>query len=252
MGEAESLNISLGLSKFPTFRREEAPNDILFKASYNHEGGHTCDKCNTDEQEVRKPRESGDVAVHYGTIASGNRMMKSAEERDRVSAELGGVLCFEMEAAGLMNSFPCLVIRGISDYADSHRNKKWQPYAAATAAACAKEILSMIPSVDAAKVAAAYAKEELLTVMPPADVVRTQTEGVTEEAVEFQSSSIVKDGLDDDDTGSFRDSGYGTLSETASVQAAISLPGVREEMLEILVKDDSLQLSGRIAIEVLH
>ncbi|CAN9403213.1 unnamed protein product [Alternaria alternata] len=51
------------------------------------------------------------------------------------SAELGGVLCFEMEAAGLMNSFPCLVIRGICDYADSHKNKRWQPYAAATAAA---------------------------------------------------------------------------------------------------------------------
>jgi nucleoside phosphorylase len=66
--------------------------------------------------------------------------MRDAAERDAVSAELGDVLCFEMEAAGLMNSFPCLVIRGICDYADSHKNKKWQPYAAGTAAACAKEV----------------------------------------------------------------------------------------------------------------
>lgn len=71
--------------------------------------------------------------------------MKDGITRDGLSSELGGVLCFEMEAAGLMNNFPCLVIRGICDYADSHKNKGWQPYAAATAATCAKELLSVIP-----------------------------------------------------------------------------------------------------------
>jgi hypothetical protein len=50
-----------------------------------------------------------------------------------------------MEAAGLMDNFPCLVIRGICDYADSHKNKRWQVYAAATAAAYAKELLCIIP-----------------------------------------------------------------------------------------------------------
>jgi nucleoside phosphorylase len=64
--------------------------------------------------------------------------------RDRLKEELD-VLCFEMEAAGLMDSFPCLVIRGICDYADSHKNKRWQLYAAATAAAYAKELLCLIP-----------------------------------------------------------------------------------------------------------
>ncbi|OCL01599.1 TPR-like protein [Glonium stellatum] len=53
-----------------------------------------------------------------------------------------------MEAAGLINSFPCLVIRGICDYADSHKNKAWQAYAAATAAAYAKEVLSVIPAAE--------------------------------------------------------------------------------------------------------
>ena len=55
------------------------------------------------------------------------------------------MICFEMEAAGLMDSFRCLVIRGICDYADSHKNKIWQPYAAATASAYAREILLSIP-----------------------------------------------------------------------------------------------------------
>jgi hypothetical protein len=56
-----------------------------------------------------------------------------------------------MEAAGLMNSFSCLVIRGICDYADTHKNKRWQPYAAAVAAACAKAVLLLVPTVEAFK-----------------------------------------------------------------------------------------------------
>jgi nucleoside phosphorylase len=56
-----------------------------------------------------------------------------------------------MEAAGLMNSFPCLVIRGICDYADSHKNDRWQRYAAATAAAYAKEFLGIVPGEDLEK-----------------------------------------------------------------------------------------------------
>jgi nucleoside phosphorylase len=60
-----------------------------------------------------------------------------------------------MEAAGLMDDFPCLVIRGICDYADSHKNKRWQPYAAATSAAYAKELLSTIPAKDMAAAATA-------------------------------------------------------------------------------------------------
>ncbi|RFU77493.1 purine and uridine phosphorylase [Trichoderma arundinaceum] len=83
--------------------------------------------------------------VHYGLIASGNQVIKDAVARDRLDENLGGnVLCVEMEAAGIMNDFPCLVIRGICDYADSNKNKDWQEYAAAVAAACAKEVLSVL------------------------------------------------------------------------------------------------------------
>jgi nucleoside phosphorylase len=67
--------------------------------------------------------------------------MKDAKLRDRWSMERN-VLCFEMEAAGIMNTVPCLVIRGICDYSDSHKNKRFQEYAAATAASYAKLLLS--------------------------------------------------------------------------------------------------------------
>jgi nucleoside phosphorylase len=66
--------------------------------------------------------------------------MKDASIRDKLAAEKD-VLCFEMEAAGLMNHFPCLVIRGICDYSDSHKSKEWQGYAAIAAAAYAKDLL---------------------------------------------------------------------------------------------------------------
>lgn len=95
----------------------------------------------------RQPRGNEEAVVHYGTIASGNQVMRDGATRDKVSSELGGILCFEMEAAGLMNSFPCLIIRGICDSADSHKNKNWQHYTAGTAAAYAKEVLSVIPAV---------------------------------------------------------------------------------------------------------
>jgi nucleoside phosphorylase len=134
------------------FQRSKAGPDVLFEANYDHEGGQTCAKCSGDRREAREPRDSEEeVATHYGTIASGNQVIKDAAVRDRLSAELGGVLCFEMEAAGLMNSFPCLVVRGICDYADSHKNKRWQAYAAGTAAAYAKEVLSVIPPAEVAK-----------------------------------------------------------------------------------------------------
>ncbi|KAH7082997.1 nucleoside phosphorylase domain-containing protein [Paraphoma chrysanthemicola] len=136
------------------FHRKAAGQDILFKAEYKHEGGYdskggaTCDKCNTD-YEVPRDEYRQKVMVHYGTIASGNQVMRDAARREMISAELGGVLCFEMEAAGLMNQAPYLVIRGICDYADSHKNNSWQPYAAATAAAYAKEVLSRLQPVTA-------------------------------------------------------------------------------------------------------
>jgi hypothetical protein len=132
------------LGQISGFQRDNMGPDVLFEATYGHEGGQTCDLCNTDRQEDRQPRASEEVAVHYGTIASGNQVIRDGRTRDRVSSELGGILCFEMEAAGLMNSFPCLVIRGICDYADSHKNEKWQAFAAGSAAAYAKEVLIVL------------------------------------------------------------------------------------------------------------
>jgi nucleoside phosphorylase len=119
--------------------------DQLFHSTYNHiESEDTCMKCDKQQLVLREQRTSEEPEIHYGLIASGNKVMKDGRTRDDLAKE-HGILCFEMEAAGLMNQLPCLVIRGICDYSDSHKNKTWQGYAALTAAAYGKMLLSVVP-----------------------------------------------------------------------------------------------------------
>lgn len=86
--------------------------------------------------------------IHYGTVASSNTLEKLVRHRDvvliRLAIENINPLCFEMEAAGLTNNFPCLVIRDICDDGDEHKNDHWQNYAAITAAGVAKELLRCV------------------------------------------------------------------------------------------------------------
>ncbi|KAF2227780.1 nucleoside phosphorylase domain-containing protein [Elsinoe ampelina] len=148
------------------FSRDRAGPDVLYSAG--------------DFPTTRAARGSSDPVAHYGTIASGNRVIKDSVSRDRISQDLGGILCYEMEAAGLMNHFPCAVIRGVCDYADSHKNKDWQPYAAATAAAYAKQLLYTISPEDA--------KEDGV-IDPPEDPSRDPPV----EASELRSQSRISD-----------------------------------------------------------
>jgi len=96
---------------------------------------------------TRKPRDTNDPVVHYGLIGSANQVMRHGATREKLRQQ-EGMLCFEKEAAGLVDNFKCVVIRGISDYSDSHSNELWLPYAAAVAAAYAKELLETIPPIQ--------------------------------------------------------------------------------------------------------
>ncbi|PWY69946.1 purine and uridine phosphorylase [Aspergillus eucalypticola CBS 122712] len=84
--------------------------------------------------------------VHFGAIASGDTQMRSGMRRDSIATK-EGIIAFEMEGVGISDNIPHVIIKGVSDYADSHRTKAWQPYAAGTAAACMKAFLqSWIPT----------------------------------------------------------------------------------------------------------
>ncbi|KAI1839286.1 hypothetical protein JX266_014503, partial [Neoarthrinium moseri] len=113
------------------YGKPDAGTGKLYGLSYVHVGGEDDDGATTcsDASKLvswtaRSGGQDGPV-VHYGLIASANQLMKGAAVRDRLSAERG-VLWFEMEAAGLVNHFPCVVVHGICDYADTHKNVTWQ------------------------------------------------------------------------------------------------------------------------------
>lgn len=130
-----------------THSRPDSATDRLYKSEYVHNTSCCADSGGGDDPNlvVRAPRTKGEgmSAIHYGVVASANQLMKDAKMRDKIAKD-HGVLCFEMEAAGLMNHFPCLVVRGICDYSDSHKNKQWQGYAAMMAAAYTKCLLKRI------------------------------------------------------------------------------------------------------------
>ncbi|KAL4911981.1 hypothetical protein BDW62DRAFT_215383 [Aspergillus aurantiobrunneus] len=143
-------------------------NDILFSASYLHKHyshaspagcscfgsdspdniceaalGQNCDdlKCNKGQAiRYRELSESIQTSIYIGTVASADTVMKSGHHRDEI-VQMENVIGFEMEGAGVWDNVPCIIIKGVCDYADSHKSKSWQAYAAATGASAAKAFL---------------------------------------------------------------------------------------------------------------
>ncbi|KAL2812670.1 nucleoside phosphorylase domain-containing protein [Aspergillus cavernicola] len=141
-------------------------DDVLFKASYLHKHhGETfsikccesdvpdyichdalernCEDLGCDNNQVirrQKPIKAANISVHIGTVGSADTVMKSGQHRDAISRK-EGVIGFEMEGAGVWDNVPSIIIKGVCDYADSHKSKSWQAYAAATGASAAKAFL---------------------------------------------------------------------------------------------------------------
>ncbi|UKZ67791.1 uncharacterized protein TrAtP1_008949 [Trichoderma atroviride] len=113
----------------------------------------SCDDLGCDEEYLERSRtnkeqdEAQGPAIYIGAVASGDTVMKSGEDRDRI-AKKEGVIAFEMEGAGAWEDLPCIVVKGICDYADCHKNKLWQDFAAATAASVLKAILEQYIQTD--------------------------------------------------------------------------------------------------------
>jgi len=133
------------------YQRPDLNSDRLYQTGVTHrtnDGANCAVVCSNDPSNLiprhERAKDEDNPVIHYGLIASANQLMKDAFIRDKFAKEMD-ILCFEMEAAGLMNQFPCLVIRGICDYSDTHKNKEWQGYAAMVAAAYAKDLLYRIP-----------------------------------------------------------------------------------------------------------
>lgn len=121
--------------------------DILFDQSFAHIiQEKDCRKCGEmDGGKVAREARYYPI-VHRGLVLSGSGIIRNSFDRERLRRGFKAALCFETEAAGIMDEIPCLVIRGISDYADAHIQEGWQQYAAAVAAAYCKTILRKVDS----------------------------------------------------------------------------------------------------------
>jgi nucleoside phosphorylase len=130
------------------YKRPNPSNDRLYQSTVvypvNNEARCVAVCGNELLSRPERTAEEDNLTIYYGLITSANQLIKNVTVQDKFAAEKN-VLCFEMEAAGLINYFLCLVIRGICDYLDSHKNKEWQGYAAMAAAAYAKDLLCRIP-----------------------------------------------------------------------------------------------------------
>lgn len=146
MDESPLLSILEDITKQRGYARPTC-EDLLFDPSFRHvDSGANCSKCTlSDDKEIvlRPERDEayGQPVVHRGLILSGGGVVKTPEDRDRLRRDQEDAICFEMEAAGIADELPCLVVRGICDYADTHKQDSWHRYAAAVAAAYAKAIL---------------------------------------------------------------------------------------------------------------
>ncbi|KAL5045966.1 hypothetical protein BDW71DRAFT_207950 [Aspergillus fruticulosus] len=151
----------------PRWRCPSSVDDALFEASYQHKHNSLtsphmclclentsdevckaaldtiCTQLGCDEGRICRRRTctgSYSPRIHIGAVASADTVMKSGEHRDNL-VKSEGVIGFEMEAAGVWNNISCIIIKGVCDYADSHKNKAWQAYAAAAGASTAKAFL---------------------------------------------------------------------------------------------------------------
>jgi nucleoside phosphorylase len=90
-------------------------------------------------QNGKRQEVNATVVIHSHTtvLYLGMLLSRTDETMEQLGLETGA-LWVEMEAAGLMIDFPCIIILGVCDYADTHMHKQFQEYAALAAASYAR------------------------------------------------------------------------------------------------------------------
>ena len=88
----------------------------------------------------RNSTEAVKVLLYIGKVTSVNTVIKSEKYCDNI-VKAEKIISFKIEGAGVWDNILYIIIKEMCDYADSHKNKNWQVYAAATGASAAKIFL---------------------------------------------------------------------------------------------------------------
>ncbi|KAM3528894.1 hypothetical protein NHJ13051_002168 [Beauveria bassiana] len=122
-------------------KNKEHPNGTFSDPGQQEDIFYDINDQGVEEMTIREERAASKrTRVWYGAIGSGEKLVRNARKRNELR-DTYGIIGLEMEAAGTMSRIPVGVIRGVCDYGDERKCKRWQPYAAAMAAAYAKAVI---------------------------------------------------------------------------------------------------------------
>lgn len=123
----------------------------------DYELGEICDLgkyIKTDEKllEIVKNLNLKDVKLRVGTIASADRFFSSPNEAPKIRKNFGNAECVEMEGAAIaqvcfLDNIPFLVIRGISDIANSNNKVDFHEYLKLASKQCAIIVNEIIKNI---------------------------------------------------------------------------------------------------------
>ncbi|PWY72238.1 hypothetical protein BO94DRAFT_578621 [Aspergillus sclerotioniger CBS 115572] len=161
----QGLNLQESIQNIGPHTIYRPTKDNLYVRDYIHDS--RCDCLKAESQAVgygctRSHRNDSDlIQVHQGVVGSADQVVKKASERDHF-ARLLDIICYEMEAVAIMETIPCLTVRGISDYSDGHKNDDWHSYASLSAAVCTKELLKTITVPSLSKCPLEVTQDEIV------------------------------------------------------------------------------------------
>lgn len=125
----------------PNSARPDEQTDVLYD---------TLNQSQPIEHPFDPQRVLGQPRVFTGIVGSANIVLKDSGKRDALRDQ-HSVKAIEMEGSGVADaawqlSRGFLVVRGICDYCDTHKNDVWQEYAAAVAAAYTRGLIASMPA----------------------------------------------------------------------------------------------------------
>ncbi|SMR61359.1 unnamed protein product [Zymoseptoria tritici ST99CH_3D1] len=187
-----------------------------------------------------------EAQIHFGRYASGNAVMKSGHRRDLLIRD-EGVIAFEMEGAGAWEVFGTIVVKGIVDYADSHKNKKWRGYPAARAALCAAAMIEEIELPEKPRPANILQRDTPQQLWLPPRQANPRYTGYTDVLERLQNCMLPQDDGRDSTQAVFVLSGMGGVGKSETVLQFVSKneKALRQKFWAVLWVDNSSDISTR-------
>ncbi|SMR58378.1 unnamed protein product [Zymoseptoria tritici ST99CH_1E4] len=257
-------NLQTGKGEYPEHPGANADHVYALGYRHKHQDPGACTKCSQCTEWYHevcataltadcltlgcKPQHSNndriETKIHFGRYASGNAVMKSGHRRDLLIRD-EKVIAFEMEGAGAWEVFGTIVVKGIVDYADSHKNKKWRGCPAARAALCAAAMIEEIELPEKPPNILQRDTPQQLWLLPRQ--ANTRYTGYTDVLERLQKCILPQDDGRDSTQVVFVLSGMGGVGKSETVLQFVSKneKALRQKFWAVLWVDNSSEIATR-------